>query len=104
MMDESGRVVEFNPMAETILGWTRSEALGRSLAELIVPGRSRERHHLGLERLISTGQSSMLGRRIEMTASCKDGREIPVELAIRSLDIGGRRIFVGYLRDISEWI
>jgi len=43
-MDASGRVQEFNPAAERVFGFTRSEAVGRELAELIIPPRLRDRH------------------------------------------------------------
>jgi PAS domain S-box-containing protein len=47
-MDASGRVVEFNPAAERVFGFTREEAVGKELAELIIPPSLRERHRQGL--------------------------------------------------------
>ena len=41
-MDADGRVVEFNPAAERVFGYTRAEAVGRELAELIIPPSLRE--------------------------------------------------------------
>jgi PAS domain S-box-containing protein len=49
-MDHDGRVIEFNPAAERTFGYRRAEALGKELAELIIPPRLRERHRRGLAR------------------------------------------------------
>ena len=81
-MDASGRVVEFNPAAERVFGYTREEAVGKELAELIIPVSLRERHRQGLKRYLKTGEGPVLGRRIEINALRADGSEILVELAI----------------------
>src|ERR1700751_2637841 len=81
-MDANGRVVEFNPAAERVFGFTREEAVGKELAELIIPAQLRERHRQGLQRYLKTGEGPVLGRRIEINAVRADGSEILVELAI----------------------
>ena len=43
-MDATGHVREFNPAAEHIFGFTRAEAVGKELAELIVPPELRAQH------------------------------------------------------------
>ena len=101
-MDASGHVVEFNPAAERVLGFTREEAVGKELAELIIPASLRERHRQGLQRYLKTGEGPMLGRRIEINAVRADGSEILVELAITPFRIQDEPIFTAYLRDISK--
>jgi PAS domain S-box-containing protein len=101
-IDERGTVLEFNPAAERTFGWTRAEAVGRDLAELIVPPSLRERHRAGLARTLATGESTILGRRVELTGMRRDGGEFPVELAIERVDIDGAPLFTGFLRDVSE--
>src|SRR5438045_287871 len=83
MADASGRVVEFNPAAERTFGYTRDEALGRTMTELIVPPSLRERHTTAFARFIESGQGTVLGRRLELTGMRADGSEFPVELALR---------------------
>lgn len=102
VMDTRGMVREFNPAAETTFGWTRSEALGRSLADLIVPPELRSRHTQGLRHYLQTGEGPVLGRRIEIEGVRKDGSRLPVELSIVPFDTGEERLFAGYLRDLSE--
>ena len=101
-MDHEGRITEFNPAAERTFGYERENVLGRHLADVIVPPSLRERHRAGFARHLATGESRVLGRRIEMTALCADGREIPVELAITRILQEGPPSFTGYLRDITE--
>lgn|GEM_PF-6868005 len=82
LADASGRVVEFNPAAERTFGYTRDEALGRTLAELIVPPSLRELHGEGFARFVETREKRLFGRRLELTGMRADGTELPVELAL----------------------
>jgi PAS domain S-box-containing protein len=101
-MDGDGRVCEFNPAAERTFGYRRDAALGRPLAELIIPPDLRQAHRDGLARHRSTGERTVSGRRIEMRAVRADGREFPVELAITKIQGDGEELYTGYLRDITE--
>ena len=101
-MDATGRVREFNPASERVFGFTRAEAVGKELADLIIPPRLRERHRQGLAHYLKTGQGPLLGRLIEIAALRRDGTEILVALAINATEIDGSPIFTAYLRDITE--
>jgi PAS domain S-box-containing protein len=98
--DASGRIVEFNPAAERTFGYSREEALGRTMAELIVPPSLRARHTAAFARFVKTREASMLGRRVELTGMRADGSEFPVELALSQVEAEPVLIF-GALRDIS---
>jgi PAS domain S-box-containing protein len=99
--DLSGRVVAFNAAAERTFGYTRAEALGRTLAELIVPPSLRERHSRAFARFAETGGGTLIGRRLELTGMRADGSEFPVELALSRVE-GDPVLVCGALRDISE--
>ncbi len=101
-MDASGRVQEFNPASEQVFGFSRSEAVGKELAELIIPPRLRERHRQGLARYLKTGEGPLIGKLIEIEALRRDGSEIMVALAINATQVNGSPIFTAYLRDITE--
>ena len=101
-MDAAGTVREFNPAAERVFGFLRAQAVGRELAELIVPPRLRERHRKGLAHYLKTGEGPVLSRRIEINALRHDGSEILVELAITPFEIEGAPFFTAYLRDITQ--
>lgn len=101
-IDDEGRISEFNPAAEITFGHRRNDVLGRPLADVIIPPSLREKHRAGFARYLTTGESRVLGRRIEMTALCADGREIPVELTITRIPQDGPLAFTGHIRDITE--
>ncbi|MDP2356224.1 MAG: PAS domain S-box protein [Beijerinckiaceae bacterium] len=102
VMNEDGRVTGWSRRAEVTFGWTKAEAIGRSMAELIIPEQHRVAHERGLRRYIASGQAHVLGRRIEITAIGKDGEEFPVELSINDIHSSLGLHFVGFLRDIRE--
>jgi PAS domain S-box-containing protein len=101
VVDEQGLVVTMNASAETTFGYAKSEAIGRSIGALIVPDQHKEAHEAGMARYRATGVPHVLGRRVEMDARCKDGRIIPVELAITEVKLPDRRYFTANLRDLS---
>ncbi len=98
--DASGRIVEFNPASERTFGYSRKEALGRTMAELIVPPSLRERHIAAFAHFVKTREGSMLGRRVELTGMRADGSEFPVELTLSQVETEPVLI-CGALRDIS---
>jgi len=102
-MDYRGRVIEFNPAAEATFGYSRDEAIGSELRELIVPPAAREGHRQGLARYRETGKSEILGTRIEVSGMRSDGSLLPIELTITHTGDAGRHpMFTAFLRDITE--
>ena len=100
-IDHRGIITEFNPSAERIFGYTPAEVIGRPMVDLIVPPSLRERHRQSFARYLATGESTILGRLIEITAMRADGTEFPVELAIARIDLPGPPSFTAYIRDIG---
>jgi PAS domain S-box-containing protein len=100
-MNEQGKIIEWSRQAEVTFGWTRAEAIGQPLVSLIVPDRYRARHIAGLEQYRQTGAGPLLGRRIELEACTRDGREIPVELAITPTETPAGHVFTAFIRDLS---
>jgi len=101
-MDASGDVIDWNAQAEATFGYTRAEAVGRRLAELIIPLPLREAHYKGLERYFETGEGPILNRRVEVEAQRKDGSRVPIELAITVVKGWGFYRFNAFARDISD--
>jgi PAS domain S-box-containing protein len=99
--DAFGRVVEFNAAAVRTFGYAREEALGRTLAELIVPPSLRERHSRAFARFVETREERLFGRRLELTGMRADGSEFPVELALSKVE-GEPLLICGAVRDLSE--
>jgi PAS domain S-box-containing protein len=101
-MDSGGRVIGWNHAATAVFGYHPSEAIGREMAELIVPPRLRQQHRQGLARFLEGGRPVILDRRLELTGMRRDGTEFPVELTITKIALPGPPTFTGYLRDITD--
>jgi PAS domain S-box-containing protein len=101
-MDHRGLVLGWNHAAETTFGYRADEAVGREMAELIVPPSLRSAHRKGLARFLETGHAVILDRRLELTGMHKNGAEFPVELTITRIRLPGPPTFTGYLRDITD--
>ena len=101
LMREDGVVAGWNDHAVTLFGWARAEAVGRTMADLIIPERYRAAHKNGLQRYLASGRATVLGRRAEVSGIRKNGEEFPLELSIAAVP-GERPLFVGFLRDLTE--
>lgn len=101
-MREDGTIVEMNPAAAQMFGIDRDEAVGRELAELIIPENLRSRHREALERYRRTGHGRMLGKRLELSGLRSDGTVFPIELTVTRVDLPGPALFTGYVRDITD--
>ncbi len=100
-IDHVGVIVEFNPAAQTLFGYTRPEAIGNTLEELIIPPKYRQAHRDGMARFLKTGEGPALGKRIELSAIRRNGEEFPVELSIVQLKGRNPPLFTGFLRDLT---
>ena len=101
-IDASGAITEWNRQAERTFGWTKEEALGKSLPEVLIPGAQRRAHTTGFHEFVRTGTGPVVDRRQEMQALHKDGHEIPVELSVAAIRQGEAYAANAFLRDITE--
>lgn len=101
-MDTGGLIVGWNRRAETTFGWSRSEAVGRLLAETIIPPQYREAHQRGLQRFLDTGEGPAINKQVELRALHRDGREFPVEVTIWPLRVKQVYYFNAFINDVTE--
>jgi len=101
-MDADGLITDWNARAETIFGWSRDEARGRDLSDTIMPERFREDHRRGVQRLLASGESAILDRRLEVSALCRDGREFPIEITITVIQTEHGSSFNAFIQDVTE--
>jgi PAS domain S-box-containing protein len=99
-LDADGRVQEWNRRAAELFGYSRREAVGVELAELIVPARFRSEHRAGLRRAAQTAPP--LHRQLIVDAQRRDGREFPVEVSITAVREGDAAVFHAWIQDMSE--
>ena len=102
IVDEESVITDWNPRAESIFGWTREEAIGRTLYETVIPERYHDKHRLGVQHFLATGEGPILRDRIEIQARGKSGGEFPVELSVSPVRIGGSLAFSAFVRDITD--
>jgi diguanylate cyclase (GGDEF)-like protein/PAS domain S-box-containing protein len=101
-MDSGGFITDWNPQAELTFGWSRQEAIGKVLADLVIPERYREQHWKGLQRFMETGEGPVLNERIEIEALHRGGYEFPIELTISVQPEANAPYFNAFLHDITE--
>jgi photoactive yellow protein len=102
MMGPRGTVTYWNPAAESILGYSAEEAIGMSLHEQLAPERYRAAFHAAFSEFSRTGRGNLVGKRVELFARRKDGREIPVSISLTAVMLQGNWHSVGILHDITE--
>ncbi len=101
MIDSSGAIIQFNPAAESLFGYSESDAVGKNIAELVVPAHLRYELQAAMTRHLTTGEGLILNTRVEMPVRRRDGSEVITELAITLLDGTEPRLFAWFLRDVS---
>ncbi len=101
MIDDRGVVTAFNPAAQRIFGYRPDEVIGRNV-HLLMSEPERSQHDEYLRQYLQTGKARIIGVGREVCGRRKDGTEIPLELAVSELRIGGRRSFVGMVQDITS--
>lgn len=100
--DIDGNISVWNAQAETIFGWSESDAIGKNLANTIIPERYRERHNKGMNHYIHTGEGPVLNKVLELYALKKNGEEFPVEITIIPIQQNDSKFFCAFIRDITE--
>jgi two-component system cell cycle sensor histidine kinase/response regulator CckA len=105
-MDTSGTIAAMNLAAERMFGYASEEAIGRDLADLLVPEEHRKQHRQGLLRLRDDPRafetSRVIGHRLEMTAMRRGGERFPIELSVSRVDQHSRVLFTAWIRDLTS--
>lgn len=101
VIDETGRIISFSKTAERLFGYAESELVGENVSALM-PSPDRERHDSYLRRYLETGERRIIGIGRLVTGRRRDGSTFPMELAVGEARIGDRRVFTGFIRDLTE--
>jgi PAS domain S-box-containing protein len=103
-VDEGGRVLEWNPRAEAIFGWSRREAIGQPLTDLFLPKDFDPRYRELSARLRNADENATAGERFELEAVRKDGEKIKIEVSLTALRRRAGCVFNSFVRDLTEKI
>jgi diguanylate cyclase (GGDEF)-like protein/PAS domain S-box-containing protein len=101
-IDARGNIIEFNPAAERTFGFSRAQALGQPMADLIIPPSLRAAHRRGFAHYLATGAAPIIGKRLELTALRADGSDFPIEITVVSIGGQSAPVFTGFIRDITD--
>lgn len=102
VINQEQQILEWNPKAEHIFGYTFEEVIGKPLSEIIIPHKYREAHTKGVSHFLKTGEGPVLNKTIEITALHKNGNEFYINLSISNVKLEGEWIFIAFLSDITE--
>ena len=97
-----GRITEWNPVAEKLFQYSRTEAVGSTVANLIVPPHLREAHVEGLAAYFKTGQGPILGTTLQTEAIRKDGTTFPIEISVNVVESPEGAFFSAFIRDLTK--
>jgi two-component system sensor kinase FixL len=100
-IDERGSIESMNPAAVKIFGYRPSEVIGKNV-HILMPAPYREQHDTYLANYRKTGQAQIIGIGREVSGRRKDGTVFPMDLSVSEVKLAGRRLFTGFVRDITE--
>ena len=100
-IDDRGIVESINPAAEKTFGYQASEIIGKNVS-VLMPSPYREEHDAYMSNYLSTGKAKIIGIGREVVGQRKDGSVFPMDLAVSEVRLADRRLFTGFIRDISE--
>jgi PAS domain S-box-containing protein len=100
-IDQSGAIILANPATKRIFGYNPEELIGKPLT-VLMPGAMGKLHETGFKRYLETGTKQLNWQGTEMTAQRANGEEFPAEVSFGEMTVDQRRVFTGFIRDISE--
>ncbi|MEM9939664.1 MAG: PAS domain S-box protein [Pseudomonadota bacterium] len=101
VIDESGQILAFSAAAEALFGYKAADMGGKNVSHLMT-GADQKHHDQYIKNYLSTGERQIIGIGRIVKARLANGETIPVELKIGEAEINGRKLFTGYIRDMSE--
>jgi len=100
-IDEGGAIILANPATKRIFGYSPEELIGKPLT-VLMPGAMGKRHEAGLKLYLETGARQLNWQGTEMAAMRANGEEFPAEVSFGEMTVDQRKVFTGFIRDISE--
>jgi len=101
VIDERGIIESYSPSAERLFGYRAEEALGQNVS-ILMPSPYKERHDSYIDHYLATGERRIIGIGRVVVGRRRDGSTFPMELAVGEAMVNGRRVFTGFIRDLTE--
>ena len=101
VIDDHGRIESFNRGAEKLFGYSGKQLVGNNVS-ILMPHPHDRSHNDYIARHLATGKTRVIGRGREVIARKSDGTHFPVRIAVSEVEVGGQRLFTGFLHDLSK--
>eukprot|EP00913_Durusdinium_trenchii_P019338 g18179.t1 len=101
VIDEAGIITSFSAAAERLFGYRAAEVYGKNV-KMLMPNPDRDAHDTYISRYLTTGERRIIGYGRVVTGLRKDGSVFPMELAVGEARTNGKRIFTGFIRDLTS--
>jgi len=101
VIDRNGIVQVYNAACERLFQYAAGEVVGQNV-KMLMPAPYREEHDTYLDRYQRTGQARIIGIGRAVEGRRKDGTSFPMYLSVGSGEIGGERVFVGIIHDLTQ--
>ncbi|WP_420146137.1 PAS domain S-box protein [Sphingobium sp.] len=101
VIDMAGRIMSFSPAAQRMFQYAETDVLGENIS-MLMPSPDRERHDGYIGHYVATGEKRIIGVGRLTSARRRDGSTFPIELSVGEVQADGRRLFTGFIRDLTE--
>ncbi len=102
VINDKSKVIKWNPEAEKLFLWSRQEAIGKQLEDLVIPEEFHLAHKRGMANYLSIGKTTIMGKTIDICARRKNKTQLDISLRISPIILNEEYFFVGFIRDITE--
>ena len=100
-ISERGVIESFNLSSEKMFGYQATEVIGQNV-NVLMPSPHHAQHDTYLSNYRHTGHAQIIGIGREVTGRRKNGEIFPMDLSVSEVKLADRRIFTGFIRDITE--
>jgi two-component system sensor kinase FixL len=101
VIDGRGVIESFSPAAERLFGHASADVVGHNVS-MLMPAPYRTAHDGYLEHYHATGEKRIIGIGRVVVGQRADGSTFPMDLAVGEVNLGGRKLFTGFVRDLTE--
>jgi len=101
VIDDRGIIESFSPAAERLFGYASADVVGRNVS-ILMPAPYRGAHDGYMHHYLTTGEKRIIGIGRVVVGQRADGATFPMDLAVGEVNMAGRRLFTGFVRDLTE--
>ncbi len=101
VIDERGLIESFSASAVRLFGYEPKDVIGKNVS-ILMPAPYRDEHDGYIRRYLETGERRIIGIGRIVVGRRRDGTTFPMEVSVGESRLADRRVFTGFIRDVSE--